>query len=47
MSSGDGKDKTVIGGSPGTPSPLPGGVTPMPQGKRQAVPNQSTVIGSW
>lgn len=45
MSSGDGKDKTVIGGSPGTPSPLPGGVTPMPQGKRQAVPNQSTVIG--
>ena len=45
MSSGDGKDKTVIGGGPGSPSALPGGVTPMPQGKRQAVPNQSTVIG--
>lgn len=47
MSSGGGnnKDKTVIGGSLGTPSPFPGGVAPMPGGKRQAAPNQSTVIG--
>ncbi len=45
MSSGDGKDRTVIGGSLGKASPLPGGVNPMPQGKRQEVPNQSTVIG--
>ena len=48
MSSGGGgnnKDKTVIGGSLGTPAPFPGGVAPMPGGKRQAAPNQSTVIG--
>ena len=49
MSTGGGgnKDKTVIGGSMGgVPSPLPGGVAPMPvAGKRQAAPNQSTVIG--
>ena len=42
---GNNKDKTVIGGSLGTPSPFPGGVAPMPGGKRQAAPNQSTVIG--
>lgn len=40
----DGKDKTVIGGL-GMPSPLPGGVNPMPQGKRQVTPNERTVIG--
>lgn len=45
MSKDGGKDRTVIGGSLGTPSPLPGGVNPMPTGKRQATPNQSTVIG--
>ena len=45
MSKDGGKDRTVIGGSLGTPSPLPGGVNPMPVGKRQATPNQSTVIG--
>lgn len=48
MSNGDGnKDKTVIGGSLGTPSRLPGGANPLPggAGKRQAAPNQSTVIG--
>jgi type VI secretion system protein ImpK len=33
------KDRTVIGG------PLPGGMAPMPSGKRQPTPNQSTVIG--
>ena len=44
--SGGNKDKTVIGGSMGgIPAPLPGGVAPMPGGKRQAAPNQSTVIG--
>lgn len=42
--SGDGKDKTVIGGM-GMPSPLPGGVNPMPGGKRQVSPNERTVIG--
>ena len=43
---GNNKDKTVIGGSlGGVPAPLPGGVAPMPGGKRQAAPNQSTVIG--
>lgn len=42
--SGDGKDKTVIGGM-GMPSPLPGGVSPMPGGKRQVSPNERTVIG--
>jgi type VI secretion system protein ImpK len=43
---GNNKDKTVIGGSLGTPAPFPGGVAPMPaSGKRQAAPNQSTVIG--
>lgn len=45
MSKDSGKDRTVIGGSLGTPSPLPGGVNPLPTGKRQATPNQSTVIG--
>jgi type VI secretion system protein ImpK len=45
MSKDGGKDRTVIGGSLGNPSPLPGGVNPMPVGKRQATPNQSTVIG--
>ena len=40
----DGKDKTVIGGL-GMPAPLPGGVNPMPGGKRQATPNERTVIG--
>lgn len=45
MSKDGGKDRTVIGGSLGNPSPLPGGVNPMPTGKRQATPNQSTVIG--
>ena len=45
MSKDGGKDRTVIGGSLGTPSPLPGGVNPLPTGKRQATPNQSTVIG--
>lgn len=45
MSKDSGKDRTVIGGSLGNPSPLPGGVNPMPTGKRQATPNQSTVIG--
>ncbi len=47
MSSGGGgnnKDKTVIGGSLGVPSPFPGGAAPT-AGKRQAAPNQSTVIG--
>jgi type VI secretion system protein ImpK len=42
------KDKTVIGGldapSP-LPTPLPGGMAPMPGGKRQASPNERTVIG--
>ncbi|HCY99642.1 MAG: hypothetical protein A3D16_22105 [Rhodobacterales bacterium RIFCSPHIGHO2_02_FULL_62_130] len=45
MSKDGGKDRTVIGGSLGNPSPLPGGVNPMPTGKLQATPNQSTVIG--
>lgn len=45
MSKDGGKDRTVIGGSLGNPSPLPGGVNPLPTGKRQATPNQSTVIG--
>lgn len=44
-SGGNNKDKTVIGGSLGSPSPFPGGVAPMPGGKRQPTPNQSTVIG--
>jgi len=42
------KDRTVIGGSPGTPSPgpMPGAVTPMPgRARRPASPNQATVIG--
>lgn len=41
---GGNKDKTVIGGL-GAPQPLPGGVTPMPGGKRQVTPNERTVIG--
>ncbi len=44
MSNDAGKDKTVIGGSLGVPSPMPGGMTPMPGPKRGA-PNQATVIG--
>lgn len=45
MSNGGGKDKTVIGGSLGNPSPLPGGVSPMPGGPKRDAPNQATVIG--
>ena len=42
---GGNKDKTVIGGI-GIPTPMPGGVTPMPAGgKRQTAPNERTVIG--
>ncbi len=40
MSGGGNKDKTVIGGALGTPSPMPG-----PSGPPQKSPNQSTVIG--
>lgn len=42
------KDKTVIGGSLGTPgpSPMPGPVNPLPGGpRRPASPNQATQIG--
>ena len=40
---GGNKDKTVIGGI-GIPTPMPGGVTPMPAGgKRQTAPNLSLI----